>query len=107
MQLTQRDNSMLTFETSAIQGTAGIIEKLLVRILSQTRTPGRPNRGQALPFNKVQHRVATLDAQPSSEAGGIIVLVTGALLVCWHSNNGISKACRANIELRSTKSKTR
>jgi hypothetical protein len=36
---------------------------------------------QGLPFQKVQHRVATLDAQPSGEQGGILVLVTGALLV--------------------------
>lgn len=28
----QRDHSMLTFETTAIQGTAGIVEKLAVRI---------------------------------------------------------------------------
>jgi hypothetical protein len=36
---------------------------------------------QGLPFQKVQHQVATLDAQPSNEQGGILVLVTGALLV--------------------------
>ncbi|TID25026.1 nuclear transport factor 2 [Venturia nashicola] len=59
-----RDHSMLTFETTAIQGTAGIVEKLA-----------------NLPFQKVAHRVSTLDAQPSNEAGGIMVLVTGALLV--------------------------
>ncbi|KAF2429196.1 putative nuclear transport factor NTF-2 [Tothia fuscella] len=59
-----RDNSMLTFESAAVAGTAGIIEKLV-----------------SLPFQKVEHRVDTLDAQPSSEAGGILVLVTGALKV--------------------------
>lgn len=36
---------------------------------------------QELPFQKVLHQVATLDAQPSGENGGILVLVTGALLV--------------------------
>lgn len=36
---------------------------------------------QSLPFQKVQHRVDTLDSQPSDEAGGVLVLVTGALLV--------------------------
>jgi hypothetical protein len=36
---------------------------------------------QSLPFAKVQHQVATLDAQPSNTTGGIMVLVTGALLV--------------------------
>ncbi|KAL8995345.1 MAG: hypothetical protein Q9188_006839, partial [Gyalolechia gomerana] len=35
----------------------------------------------SLPFQKIKHQVATLDAQPSSEQGGIIVMVTGALLV--------------------------
>lgn len=55
---------MLTFETSAVQGVSGIIEKLT-----------------ALPFKKVVHQVATLDAQPSNESGGILVMVTGALLV--------------------------
>ncbi|KAL4945039.1 hypothetical protein BDV06DRAFT_59223 [Aspergillus oleicola] len=59
-----REQSMLTFETSAVQGAAAIAEKLI-----------------ALPFQKVQHQIATLDAQPSSEQGGILVLVTGALLV--------------------------
>ncbi|KAL9137704.1 MAG: hypothetical protein Q9175_001087 [Cornicularia normoerica] len=59
-----RDNSMLTFETSAIQGVAGITEKLT-----------------SLPFKKVAHKVSTLDAQPSNESGGILVMVTGALLV--------------------------
>jgi len=36
---------------------------------------------QDLPFKKVQHQVSTLDAQPSNPSGGIIVIVTGALLV--------------------------
>ncbi|KAJ5750045.1 hypothetical protein N7533_007073 [Penicillium manginii] len=58
-----RDQSMLTFETSSVQGTAGILEKLT-----------------SLPFQQVRHQIATLDAQPSSE-GGIAVLVTGGLIV--------------------------
>ena len=37
---------------------------------------------QSLPFQKVAHKVNTLDAQPSNEGGGILVMVTGALLVC-------------------------
>lgn len=36
---------------------------------------------QTLPFQKVVHQVSTLDAQPSNN-GGILVMVTGALLVC-------------------------
>ncbi|KAJ5683305.1 hypothetical protein N7462_006470 [Penicillium macrosclerotiorum] len=63
-----RDHSMLTFENSSVQGAGAITEKL--GDLLQ----------QSLPFQKVQHQIATFDAQPSSE-NGIIVLVTGALLV--------------------------
>ncbi|KIW60329.1 hypothetical protein PV05_00556 [Exophiala xenobiotica] len=59
-----RNNSMLTFEKEPFQGTQSILEKLT-----------------NLPFNKVQHRVDTTDAQPSNEQGGILVLVTGALMV--------------------------
>ncbi|KAL2868289.1 nuclear transport factor 2 family protein [Aspergillus lucknowensis] len=64
LEIQQRDSSMLTFETSSVQGVNSIMEKL-----------------GGLPFQKVQHQVATLDAQPSSDQGGILVLVTGALLV--------------------------
>ncbi|KAK5689065.1 Nuclear transport factor 2, partial [Elasticomyces elasticus] len=53
---------MLTFETESLQGAAAITEKLV-----------------SLPFSKVAHQVATLDAQPS-QGGGILVMVTGALL---------------------------
>ncbi|RDW88910.1 nuclear transport factor 2 [Coleophoma cylindrospora] len=59
-----RDNSMLTFESASVAGAAGIVGKL-----------------SELPFEKVKHAVSTLDAQPSSESGGILILVTGALLV--------------------------
>ncbi|RYP50000.1 hypothetical protein DL769_011012 [Monosporascus sp. CRB-8-3] len=58
-----RDNSMLTFESAAVLGVANIVEKLV-----------------NLPFEKVKHQVSTLDAQPSIN-GGILVLVTGQLLV--------------------------
>ncbi|OAP63056.1 hypothetical protein AYL99_02283 [Fonsecaea erecta] len=59
-----RQNSMLTFEKDPFLGTQNILEKLT-----------------NLPFQKVQHRVDTTDAQPSDEQGGILVMVTGALLV--------------------------
>jgi len=36
---------------------------------------------KSLPFEKVKHAVSTLDAQPSGDHGGILILVTGALLV--------------------------
>ena len=77
----QRDNSMLTFESASVGGAAAIVEKLGVgfhlcwsrRILKML--------AQSLPFEKVKHQVSTLDAQPSGEHGGILILITGALLV--------------------------
>lgn len=65
-----RDASMLTFETSQVQGAKDIVEKLV-----------------SLPFQKVGHRITTLDAQPASPTGGdIIVMVTGELLVDEEQN---------------------
>ncbi|KIW08308.1 nuclear transport factor 2 [Verruconis gallopava] len=59
-----KDHSMMTFENSPHQGVAAIIEKLT-----------------SLSFTKVKHQITTQDAQPSGEHGGIIVMITGALLV--------------------------
>ncbi|KAF4339391.1 nuclear transport factor 2 [Fusarium beomiforme] len=59
-----RDNSMLTFESASVLGAQSITEKLT-----------------SLPFEKVKHQVSTLDAQPSNDQGGVIILITGALLV--------------------------
>ncbi|KAF2026150.1 NTF2-like protein, partial [Setomelanomma holmii] len=59
-----RDQSMLTFEAQGTLGTAAIVEKLQ----------------QNLPFQQIQHRTDTIDAQPVGE-DGVLVLVTGALLV--------------------------
>uniref|UniRef100_A0A0D6RB61 NTF2 domain-containing protein n=1 Tax=Araucaria cunninghamii TaxID=56994 RepID=A0A0D6RB61_ARACU len=59
-----REGSMLTFEGAPFQGTGNILEKL-----------------KSLPFQKVQHRVDTCDAQPVNQDGGILVLVSGALMV--------------------------
>lgn len=64
-----RDHSMLTFESSQMQGARNIIEKLT-----------------SLPFQKVQHRISTLDAQPASESGDVLVMVTGELLIDEESN---------------------
>ncbi|EAT84265.2 hypothetical protein HBI56_109390 [Parastagonospora nodorum] len=58
-----RDQSMLTFEAQGIMGAPAIVEKL-----------------QNLPFQQIQHRTDTVDCQPVDE-NGIVVLVTGALLV--------------------------
>lgn len=65
----QRDHSMLTFESSQMQGARNIIEKLT-----------------SLPFQKVQHRISTLDAQPASENGDVLVMVTGELLIDEEQN---------------------
>ncbi|CAG8961255.1 hypothetical protein HYALB_00004092 [Hymenoscyphus albidus] len=59
-----RQESMLTFESASIGGAGPIVEKL-----------------SSLPFQSVKHAVSTLDAQPSNTSGGILILVTGALLV--------------------------
>ncbi|KIW33752.1 uncharacterized protein PV07_00576 [Cladophialophora immunda] len=81
---------MLTFEKDPFLGTQSILEKLTVRrpggiwltIHYNIRGPLTKRRIlQNLPFQKVQHRVDTTDAQPSNEQGGILVMVTGALLV--------------------------
>ncbi|KAI4233104.1 MAG: hypothetical protein L6R40_007169 [Gallowayella cf. fulva] len=86
-----RDQSMLTFESSSVQGTSGIVQKLVVRNTFSLHTlqntgpnilaDGSSTRHQDLPFQKVQHQISTLDAQPSGAEGGIMVMVTGALKV--------------------------
>lgn len=60
---------MLTFESAATQGARNIIEKLT-----------------SLPFQKVAHRISTLDAQPASENGDVLVMVTGELLIDEEQN---------------------
>ncbi|KFH40968.1 Nuclear transport factor-like protein [Hapsidospora chrysogenum ATCC 11550] len=62
--LKQREQSMLTFESASVLGVQNIVDKL-----------------SSLPFEKVAHQVGTLDAQPTMVDGGIIILVTGQLLV--------------------------
>ncbi|KAJ6546975.1 nuclear transport factor 2 [Mycena capillaripes] len=60
-----RDASMLTFEGDPILGATAIVQKLA-----------------SLPFQKVQHKVTTKDAQPSSEnEASLLVSVTGLLVV--------------------------
>ncbi|PNY23538.1 Nuclear transport factor 2, partial [Tolypocladium capitatum] len=59
-----REQSMLTFESTSVLGANAIVEKL-----------------SSLPFEKVKHHVSTLDAQPSMVGDGIVILVTGQLLV--------------------------
>ena len=76
---------MLTFETTAVRGASDIIEKLTVCILPSCLFQA-DRLVQTLPFEKVVHQVTTLDAQPSNDSGGILVMVTGALLV-WQAFN--------------------
>ena len=81
---------MLTFEGTQIQGTAAVIEKLAVSIsmpslkssVARTDLTLTPLAVQSLPFQKVQHKVTTRDAQPSSPTvASLIVNVTGVLVV--------------------------
>jgi len=58
-----RPESMLSFEGSKIQGQQNIVEKL-----------------KSLTFQRVAHRVVTLDCQPSP-GNGILVFVSGELVV--------------------------
>ncbi|KAI7884216.1 nuclear transport factor 2 [Lichtheimia hyalospora FSU 10163] len=65
-----RDHSMLTFEGQQTSGANPIVEKLV-----------------NLPFQKVAHRISTIDAQPTDpNAGTIIVTVTGQLLIDEEQN---------------------
>ncbi|KAI9313916.1 hypothetical protein BX666DRAFT_1974766 [Dichotomocladium elegans] len=65
-----RDQSMLTFEGQQFSGASNIVEKLV-----------------SLPFQKVAHRISTIDAQPANPTiGSILVTVTGQLLIDEESN---------------------
>lgn len=37
---------------------------------------------QGLPFQKVQHKITTQDPMPGLSDGGVLILITGQLLVC-------------------------
>ncbi|CAG8589115.1 9645_t:CDS:2 [Ambispora gerdemannii] len=63
-----RDQSMLTFEGNQFQGATPIVQKLT-----------------SLPFQKVLHKVSTLDAQPGP-ANALLVVVTGELLIDQETN---------------------
>ncbi|KAI3632947.1 hypothetical protein MIR68_009022 [Amoeboaphelidium protococcarum] len=65
-----KSQSMLTFEGQEFQGSEKIVEKL-----------------SSLPFQKVAHKVTTVDVQPGNTSGNsILVAVTGQLLVDNESN---------------------
>jgi hypothetical protein len=61
---------MLTFEGQQFQGSESIVGKLT-----------------SLPFQKVQHKVSTVDVQPGNQnSSSILVFVTGQLLVDEEAN---------------------
>lgn len=75
---------MLTFESEQFQGSSGIIEKLKVsfalffHVCQVFIAEKLALSTQNLPFQKVQHKITTLDAQPSSPTqASLMVLVTG------------------------------
>ncbi|CAN6458031.1 unnamed protein product [Victoria cruziana] len=55
-------SSLLTFEGQKIEGATDISERLC-----------------RLPFDQCRHSISTIDSQPSSIAGGILVFVSGNL----------------------------
>jgi hypothetical protein len=56
------------------------------------------HNSQSLPFAKVKHQVSTLDAQPV-EGGGIIILVTGALLVSYPASKRVGNVVPLRLRL--------
>ncbi|KAJ1830534.1 Nuclear transport factor 2 [Coemansia sp. RSA 2711] len=59
-----RDMSMMTWEGVQVTGAVGIVDKL------------------SLPFQRIQHKVTTIDAQPSLPGTEtMIICVTGQLLI--------------------------
>ncbi|KAJ1836842.1 Nuclear transport factor 2 [Coemansia sp. RSA 2708] len=60
-----RDMSMMTWEGVQVTGAVGIVDKLV-----------------SLPFQRIQHKVTTIDAQPSLPGTEtMIICVTGQLLI--------------------------
>ncbi|XP_009769270.1 nuclear transport factor 2B [Nicotiana sylvestris] len=55
-------SSMLSFEGQKLQGSEDISAKL-----------------NALPFGQCRHAISTIDSQPSSFSGGVIVFVSGSI----------------------------
>ena len=77
---------MLTFEGTQIQGADAIVEKLTVFLCLYDGSYKYLSRYlyQSLPIQKVQHKVTTQDAQPSTTTlPSLLVSVTGLLLVSF------------------------
>merc|ERR1712154_349174 len=63
------DTSMLTFEGEQFQGAANIVQKLA-----------------SLPFQRVQHQIVKVDCHPNPPENGVLIFVTGNLLVDDNQN---------------------
>mmetsp|Transcript_91593 Transcript_91593/g.264161 ORF Transcript_91593/g.264161 Transcript_91593/m.264161 type:complete len:124 (+) Transcript_91593:104-475(+) len=63
------ETSMLTFEGEQFQGAQNITQKLA-----------------ALPFQKVRHQIVKCDCHPNPSENGVIIFVTGNLLVDDNQN---------------------
>merc|ERR1712176_1236099 len=58
------DQSMMTFQGESVQGAQQIVQKL-----------------SSLPFQSVAHSIVKCDCQPSPSTSGILVFVTGTMVV--------------------------
>jgi hypothetical protein len=63
-------------------GSPGYRREAPGEIHAPTRSPNEYSLEKNLPFQQIQHRTDTVDCQPVDE-NGIVVLVTGALLVSF------------------------
>mmetsp|Transcript_92223 Transcript_92223/g.298269 ORF Transcript_92223/g.298269 Transcript_92223/m.298269 type:complete len:125 (-) Transcript_92223:77-451(-) len=63
------EQSMLTFEGEQFQGAAAIAQKLA-----------------SLPFQKVRHQIVKCDCHPNPSENGVIIFVTGNLMVDDNQN---------------------
>eukprot|EP00932_Pfiesteria_piscicida_P003170 SRR837773.13083.p3 GENE.SRR837773.13083~~SRR837773.13083.p3 ORF type:complete len:136 (+),score=46.34 SRR837773.13083:42-410(+) len=63
------EQSMLTFEGEQFQGAQNIVQKLA-----------------SLPFQKVQHQIVKCDCHPNPSENGVIIFVTGNLIVDDNQN---------------------
>ena len=55
----------------------------------------------SLPFQQCKHHISSLDAQPSL-SGGVLVFVTGQLLVRGGRGPGAAAACRRGLRAAAT-----
>jgi hypothetical protein len=85
---------MLTFEGEQFQGVQNVMAKIVVLPVTAALTQG-------LAFQKVAHKISTLDTQPTT-GGAAIVMVTGELLVRKRAAADIDRGTRASSALQSS-----